>query len=69
MEHACAEGAIAAGGHVRIGFENNIAHARWQRVAESNAALIEVRRGSRAPSGRGVMSPADAAALRARLLG
>lgn len=67
QEHDCAEAAIAAGGHVRIGFENNISKPDG-RVAESNAALIEIAAQASRVSGRGVMSPADAAALRKRLL-
>lgn len=67
-EHACAEGAIAAGGHVRIGLENNI-HTPDGSVAGSNADLIAIAAEAARQSGRGVMTPADAAALRARLLG
>ncbi|RIA47534.1 3-keto-5-aminohexanoate cleavage protein [Dichotomicrobium thermohalophilum] len=67
QEHACAEAAIAAGGHVRVGFENNL----WLPdggVAESNAALVALAAEAARESGRGVMAPADAAALRAQLL-
>jgi len=67
QEHACAESAIAAGGHVRIGFENNFALPGGS-IAESNAALISVAARAAQASGRGVMAPADAAELRARLL-
>jgi len=68
QEQACAEAAIAAGGHVRVGFENNL----WLpdgRVADANAALVELAANAARESGRGVMSPQDATALRARLLG
>jgi 3-keto-5-aminohexanoate cleavage enzyme len=67
QEHACAEAAIAAGGHVRIGFENNI-HLPDGSVAGSNADLIAFAAEAASESGRGVMTPADAAALRAQLL-
>ncbi len=66
-EHACVKAAIAARGHVRIGFENNL----WLPdgiVAESNAALVGLAADAARDSGRGVMSPSDAADLRARLL-
>jgi uncharacterized protein (DUF849 family) len=66
-EHACAEAAIAAGGHVRIGFENNL----WLPdggLADSNAALVGLAADAARDSGRGIMSPSDAADLRARLL-
>jgi uncharacterized protein (DUF849 family) len=68
QEHACAQAAMAAGGHVRIGFENNI-HLPDGDVAGSNADLIAVAAEAARTSGRGVMTPADAAALRTRLLG
>lgn len=67
QEHACAQAAIEAGGHVRIGFENNISMPDG-RVAESNAALIEIGAEAVLASGRRLMTPADAAALRKRLL-
>jgi 3-keto-5-aminohexanoate cleavage enzyme len=67
-EHACALGAIEAGGHVRIGFENNI-HMPDGSVAASNADLIALAAEAARRCGRGVMTPADATALRTRLLG
>lgn len=67
QEHACAQAAIAAGGHVRIGFENNVAMPDGS-VAESNAALIAVAADAARSSARGLMSSADTAAFRARLL-
>jgi len=66
-EHACAQAAIAAGGHVRVGFENNL----WRPdggVAASNAELVGLAAAAARESGRGVMSPAAAAALRNTLL-
>jgi uncharacterized protein (DUF849 family) len=67
QEHACAEAAIAAGGHVRIGFENNL-WLKDGRVAASNAALVGLSAEAARESGRGLMSPQDAVDLRARLL-
>jgi uncharacterized protein (DUF849 family) len=67
QEHACAQAAIAAGGHVRVGFENNL----WLpdgRVVESNAVLVALAVEAARESGRGIMAPADAATLRATLL-
>ncbi|MFP4538207.1 MAG: 3-keto-5-aminohexanoate cleavage protein [Dichotomicrobium sp.] len=66
-EHACAQAAIAAGGHLRIGFENNFVMPDGS-VAESNADLVALASEAARNSGRGVMTPADAASLRARLL-
>jgi uncharacterized protein (DUF849 family) len=66
-EHACAQAAIAEGGHVRVGFENNL----WLpdgRVAKSNAVLVALAAEAARESGRGIMAPADAATLRATLL-
>lgn len=67
QEHACAQAAIAAGGHVRIGFENNIAMPDGH-VAATNAALIAVAAEAVRAEGRALMTPADAGALRERLL-
>jgi 3-keto-5-aminohexanoate cleavage enzyme len=67
-EHACAQAAIAAGGHVRVGFENNL----WLpdgEMADSNSALVGLAVAAARESGRGVMSPAAAVALRNMLLG
>ena len=68
LEHACAEAAMAAGGHVRIGFENNL-HMPDGGFARSNADLIAVAAEAARSSSRGVMPPADAGTLRKRLLG
>lgn len=38
-EHACMSAAAALGGHVRVGFENNM-HVRDGRLAPDNAALV-----------------------------
>ena len=38
-EHACAVTAAAMGGHVRVGFENNL-HLKDGRLAPDNAALV-----------------------------
>ncbi len=67
QEHACAQAAITEGGHVRVGFENNL----WLpdgRVAGSNAVLVALAAEAARESGRGIMAPADAATLRATLL-
>lgn len=39
QEHACGAAAAALGGHVRVGFENNL-HLRDGRLAPDNAALV-----------------------------
>ncbi len=66
-EHDCARAAIAAGGHVRVGFENNLAMPDGS-IAGSNAALVALAAEAARASGRGVMMPADASVLRERLL-
>ncbi len=43
-EHACAQAAIAAGGHARVGFENNLALVSGA-VAPDTAALVAQFRG------------------------
>lgn len=61
-EADCVQGAIAAGGHVRVGFENNL----WLpdgSVAPGNAALVAVAAKAAAAAGRGVMSAADVRAF------
>jgi 3-keto-5-aminohexanoate cleavage enzyme len=39
-EHACAAAAAALGGHVRVGFENNLL-LKTGEVARDNAQLVE----------------------------
>lgn len=61
-EADCVQAAIAAGGHVRVGFENNL----WLpggSVAPDNAALVAVAAKAAAIAGRGVMSAADVRAF------
>lgn len=62
-EAACATAAMAFGGHVRVGFENNL----WLpdgRVAADNAALVEQVVQAAFPAGR---KPADAETARTLL--
>ncbi len=62
LESACAMTAAALGGHVRVGFENNL-YAADGRLAESNTTLVsQVRRGA-AVIGRPVATPQEARAL------
>lgn len=63
-EHACAVAAAALGGHVRVGFENNL-QLKDGRRAPGNAALVEQIRGAAEALGRPL---ADAARAR-ELLG
>lgn len=62
QEHACAIAAAAFGGHVRVGFENNL----WLRdgsIAPHNAALVgQVAEGARA-LGRPLATAAQARAI------
>jgi uncharacterized protein (DUF849 family) len=58
-ELACAEAAVAAGGHVRIGFENNL-HMPDGTVAGSNADLIAATAARIRTLGLEVMSAAEA---------
>jgi 3-keto-5-aminohexanoate cleavage enzyme len=62
-EHACTTAAIALGGHVRVGFENNL-RLRDGSLAAGNSQLVEQAAGSARNLGRPL---ADAAAAR-RLL-
>jgi uncharacterized protein (DUF849 family) len=57
-EHACASAAMALGGHVRVGFENNL-HLKDGRLAPDNAALIAQAAASAAALGRPLASAAD----------
>lgn len=50
-EHACAVAAAALGGHVRVGFENNL-QLRDGSVAPDNAALVTQMREAAAALGR-----------------
>ncbi len=60
-EAACATAAAALGGHVRVGFENNL-HRPDGGVADSNAALVRAAAEGAAALGRPL---ADATRLRA----
>mgnify|MGYP003353104676 CR=1 FL=1 len=51
--------AILLGGHVRVGFEDNIFYARGE-VAKSNAQLVERVVGIIERMGARVLSPAEA---------
>jgi uncharacterized protein (DUF849 family) len=63
-EHACMTAAAALGGHVRVGFENNL-YLKDGSLAPDNAALVQQVAQSAAVLGRPL---ADAAWLRARFL-
>ena len=58
-ELPCAEAAVRLGGHVRIGFEDNVYFEKGV-LAKSNAQLVERVAGISRKSGRGVASPAEA---------
>lgn len=61
-EHACATAAAALGGHVRVGFENNL-KLRDGKVAPGNAALVaQAAEGARV-LGRPLADAADARRL------
>jgi uncharacterized protein (DUF849 family) len=65
QEHLCATAALALGGHVRVGFENNL----WRRdghLAPDNASLVRQVAESAALAGRPL---ASAAQVRARFRG
>lgn len=66
-ELACAEAAVRAGGHVRIGFENNL-HMPDGTVAESNADLIAATADMVRGLGAQVMSAGEARAFLAETL-
>lgn len=61
-EHACCAAAAALGGHVRVGFENNLA-LRDGRVAPDNAALVRQLRELAAALGRPLADAAQARAI------
>ena len=61
----CAEAAMAAGGHVRVGFENNL-HRPDGTVAADNAELVAAVAERAHALGRCVMSGEEAMALLAR---
>ncbi len=61
-ELACAEAAIAAGGHVRIGFENNL-HLPDGSLAGSNADLVAATAQSVRRLGHEVMTAQEAKAF------
>jgi uncharacterized protein (DUF849 family) len=61
-EHACAVTAAASGGHIRVGFENNL-HLKDGRSAPDNAALVADVASAVATLGRPL---ADADAMRSR---
>ena len=65
LESACAMTAAALGGHVRVGFENNL-HAADGELAESNGALVSQVRQGAAVIGRPVADPRQARALLSR---
>lgn len=67
QEHACAQAAIATGGHVRVGFENNL-HRPDGSLADSTAELVALAAAAAKRSGRGVMNAAELARLRHRTL-
>ncbi len=58
-ELACAEAAMRAGGHVRVGFENNL-HMPNGDVAGSNAELVAATVACAVKTGRGAMSGGQA---------
>lgn len=57
-EHRCMEAAIAQGGHVRVGFENNL-HLPDGRMAKSNADLVRLAAMAAAALGREPMTAGD----------
>ena len=66
-ESACVEAAIAAGGHVRVGFENNI----WRSdgsLAESNCESVRKAAELVEMHGRTVMTAAEAREFLAKTL-
>lgn len=61
-EHACVSAAASLGGHVRVGFENNL-HLKNGQIAPDNAALVQQAADATHSLGRPV---ATAAQIRAR---
>jgi uncharacterized protein (DUF849 family) len=66
-EAACAEAAIAAGGHVRVGFENNL-HLPDGSLAVGNADLVRCVAAAARAAGCGIMDAAETRALLADVL-
>jgi 3-keto-5-aminohexanoate cleavage enzyme len=66
-EHDCARTVIAAGGHVRVGFENNL-HLPSGAIAPDNAALVALAAQAARESGRGIMGADALDGLRARTM-
>lgn len=62
QELACAEAAMRAGGHVRVGFENNL-HMPNGDLAGSNAELVAATVACAVKTGRGAASLDDTRAL------
>jgi uncharacterized protein (DUF849 family) len=65
-ENSCAAAALAFGGHVRVGFENNLYLPNGQ-VAPNNAALIQAAADAAAALARPLATAAQARQLFARL--
>ncbi len=61
-EHDCMIEAIARGGHVRVGFENNL-HLPSGEMAESNADLVRLSAQAARAAGRPPMTAAELRAL------
>jgi 3-keto-5-aminohexanoate cleavage enzyme len=61
-EHDCIIEAIARGGHVRVGFENNL-HLPGGALAESNAELVRLTAQAARAAGRPPMTAAELRAL------
>ena len=57
-EHACVTAAAAMGGHVRVGFENNL-YLHNGDTAPDNAALVAQAARAAASLGRPLATPAD----------
>lgn len=61
-EHPCAVAAVELGGHVRVGFEDNVYYEKGV-LATSNAQLVERVAAHARKVGRPVATPSDARAL------
>ena len=57
-EHACVTAAAALGGHVRVGFENNL-YLKDGRLAPDNAALVAQAADAARSLGRPLASAQD----------
>lgn len=62
QEHACCTAVAALGGHVRVGFENNL-HLRDGSVAPDNAALVNQMAASAQALGRPLATADDVRAM------